>query len=101
MSNSSAVVVISQSLFMHILFLAMVTSLPTQRRMSDVPAYNRSAIFIVLHTASFTVAACFVGSRVLKRDWQKRWTEFRRFESMLHVSFIGSTWSMSHCVVGK
>ena len=54
-----------------------------------------------MHTASFTVAACFVGSRVLKRDWQKRWTEFRRFESMLHVSFIDSAWSMSHCVVGS
>ena len=46
-------------------------------------------------TPSLLLHVC-VGE-VLKRNWQERWTEFREFEAMLHVSFSNALF-MSHTV---
>ena len=46
-------------------------------------------------TPSLLLHVCVGG--VLKRNWQERWTEFRKFEAMLHVSFSNALF-MSHTV---
>ena len=46
-------------------------------------------------TPSLLLHVC-VG-KVLKRNWQERWTEFRKFEAMLHVCFSNPLF-MSHTV---
>ena len=46
-------------------------------------------------TPSLLLHVCVGG--VLKRNWRERWTEFRKFEAMLHVSFSNALF-MSHTV---
>ena len=51
-------------------------------------------------TLSSSVAAhtyC-VDCKVLKRNWQARWTDFRKFESQLHVSLISTYMPTCMCL---
>ena len=48
------------------------------------------------NTPLLLIHVCVGGA--LKKNWRERWTEFRKFEAMLHVSFSIALF-MSHCVV--